>query len=166
MELCLSCTPMSWHRRILPATRLYCSCCTDIHCPFERRGTEQPNSWRSERIRVTMEFAMMCITRHFLVPLATKSGDDWFTQWGITGGKKISVITLAHIAALSSCYQSTSYCLYLLEIYRTDNRYAWSAGACVWPPGLLYESRRMIVFVSLLGSVTVSVSQLLARIGR
>ena len=25
---------------------------------------------------LTMEFAMMCITRHFLVPLATKSGDD------------------------------------------------------------------------------------------
>lgn len=42
----------------------------------------------------------------------------WFTQWGITRGKKISVITLAHIAALSSCYQSTSYYLYLLEIYR------------------------------------------------
>jgi len=88
MELCLSCTPMSWHRRILPATRLYCSCCTDIHCPFERRGTEQPNSWRSERIRVTMEFAMMCITRHFLVPFATKLGDDLICSVGHHWGQK------------------------------------------------------------------------------
>jgi len=165
MELCWSCTPMSWCFTG-SSTRLYCSCCTDIHCPFERRGTEQPNSWRSERIRVTMEFAMMCITRHFLVPLATKSGDDLIYSVGHHGGQKNQCnYTGAHCSTFQ-LLSNTSYCLYLLEIYRTDNRYAWSAGACVWPPGLLYESRRMIVFVSLLGSVTVSVSQLLARIGR